>query len=45
MHGTILFPDLDTLAEFLRSFTGGTATFEVVQIRPDLWRLTFTGGC
>jgi hypothetical protein len=43
MHGTILFNDAESLATFLRVFTGSTATFTVVP-DGDGFRLTFTGG-
>lgn len=43
MHGTILFRDVETLAEFLRSFTGCTALFKVEGVHNG-WLLTFTGG-
>jgi len=43
MNGKIYFDDLGQLAEFLKEFTGSTATFEV---RPDgrKWVVIFLGG-
>lgn len=43
MYGTITFRTLDSLAEFLKSFTGSTATFTVVE-ESSGFVLTFTGG-
>jgi hypothetical protein len=44
MNGTIHFENLEQLAEFLKHFTGSTATFEVLP-RGSKWVLTFLGGC
>jgi hypothetical protein len=44
MDGTIYFNDSEELAEFLKHFTGSTATFEVVRFGNLGWKLTFTGG-
>ena len=44
MHGTITFPDLAALAEFLRQFTGSTAVFTVREGARGTWVLEFTGG-
>jgi hypothetical protein len=43
VNGKITFADLDELAEFLKKFTGSTATFTVRQREGD-WILEFTGG-
>ena len=43
MNGTIIFDDLAELAEFLREFTGSTATFEVTRYQTN-YLLKFTGG-
>lgn len=43
MHGTIFFPTLAELAEFLKAFTGATATFETKPARGG-WVLEFKGG-
>ena len=46
MNGTITFYNLEQLAEFLKEFTGSTATFEVWQDSCSMrWLLKFTGGC
>ena len=45
MSGTITFYNLEQLAEFLKEFTGSTATFEVGQDCSQRWVLKFTGGC
>lgn len=43
MNGKIFFDDLQDLTDFLRYFTGSTATFKV-QKRGSQWVLTFLGG-
>lgn len=43
MNGTITFNDLAQLADFLKQFTGSTATFTVVETNGK-WTLTFNGG-
>lgn len=43
MYGTITFDSIKQLAEFLRSFTGSTAKFTVVEVKGQ-WVLEFTGG-
>lgn len=43
MNGTITFPTLEDLAEFLKHFTGATATFEVREER-GVWVMKFNGG-
>jgi hypothetical protein len=43
MHGKIYFNNLGELADFLRSFSGNTSTFEV-QYRNNQWVLEFLGG-
>lgn len=44
MNGKIFFNDLSELGEFLKSFTGSTANFEVKQDGNMRWVLTFLGG-
>jgi hypothetical protein len=44
MNGSIFFYDLKQLADFLKEFTGSTATFEVKQEGAGRWVLTFQGG-
>jgi hypothetical protein len=44
MNGTITFETTRELAEFLRDFTGSTATFEVIKNGTDGWILRFLGG-
>lgn len=50
MHGDVHFESTEELAEFLREFTGSTATFVVRKAAPNTgisggaWVLTFTGG-
>ena len=45
MSGIIKFNDLNELAEFLKAFTGSTATFEVHQdMTTKRYILEFTGG-
>jgi hypothetical protein len=44
MNGTIHFMDLKQLADFLKAFTGSTATFETKQDASGRWVLTFLGG-
>jgi hypothetical protein len=44
MNGKIYFYDLKQLADFLREFTGSTATFEVKQDSSGRWVLEFLGG-
>lgn len=43
MNGKIYFNSLTELAEFLRQFSGCTATFEVTH-NARQWVLTFLGG-
>ena len=43
MHGKIIFTSLVDLAEFLKEFTGSTATFSVEE-HGSGWVLEFTGG-
>jgi len=43
MNGKIFFDNTSDLAEFLKDFTGSTATFEV-QRQGSKWVLTFLGG-
>ena len=43
MNGTIYFDNIQDLADFLKHYTGGTATFEVYQKNAQ-WQLTFLGG-
>jgi hypothetical protein len=43
MNGTITFRTLAELAEFLKAFTGSTATWTVHDDSRG-WHLTFTGG-
>lgn len=43
MHGKIYFHNLESLAEFLKEFTGSNATFEVVK-ESGQWVLSFNGG-
>lgn len=42
MNGKIYFNSLTELAEFLRQFSGSTATFEVT--KGNQWVLEFLGG-
>ncbi len=44
MNGKIYFYDLNQLSDFLKSFVGSTATFEVKQDGSNRWVLTFLGG-
>lgn len=44
MSGKIYFWSLRELAEFLKEFTGSTATFEVKQDSSKRWVLEFLGG-
>jgi hypothetical protein len=45
MNGRIKFFDLNQLAEFLKAFTGSTATFEVWQDQvTKRWILEFSEG-
>ena len=43
MNGTIYFDNIESLAEFLKEFTGSTATFTVRQIGLQ-YVLEFNGG-
>ena len=43
MNGKIYFDDVTQLADFLKVFTGSTATFEV-QHQGNKWVLVFYGG-
>jgi len=45
MNGNIEFENALELGEFLKGFTGSTATFEVRPITNGRYKLTFTGGC
>jgi hypothetical protein len=46
MEGKIYFDDIETLAVFLKEFTGSTATFEAwFDSYKGKWVLQFTGGC
>ena len=45
VNGKITFYNLEQLAEFLKEFTGSSATFEVGQDTSMRWVLRFTGGC
>jgi hypothetical protein len=44
MNGKIYFMELSQLSEFLKEFTGSTATFEVKQDGNGRWVLEFLGG-
>ena len=44
MNGKITFESAEALAEFLKSFTGATATFEVFEERNGRFTLEFNGG-
>ena len=44
MGGIIYFSDLSELAEFLKEFTGSSATFDVEKNTSGFWVLTFNGG-
>ena len=44
MNGTIDFPSLTELSDFLKEFCGSTALFTVVKVSDLCWRLEFTGG-
>lgn len=45
MNGRIKFWNLEQVAEFLKAFTGSTATFEVWQDQQTKrWVLEFSGG-
>lgn len=45
MNGQIKFASLSQMAEFLREFTGASATFEAYETDDGGWILKFTGGC
>jgi hypothetical protein len=44
MNGKIYFPDLKSLAEFLKEFGGSTAIFKVESGQFGQWVLSFNGG-
>lgn len=44
MNGKIHFYELEDLVEFLKAFTGCTATFEVKKTGGSHWVLEFLGG-
>ncbi len=44
MNGKIYFMDLKELCDFLKCFTGNTATFEVKMDGSSRWVLEFLGG-
>jgi hypothetical protein len=43
MNGKVYFDSLAEMAEFLKSFTGSTATFEAKQ-HGSKWMIVFLGG-
>ena len=44
MHGIIKFTSAKELAQFLKEFTGSTATFHATQKTEGTFELEFTGG-
>lgn len=44
MNGKVILKDLETLAEFLKAFTGSTAVFEAYQCQGE-YVVVFKGGC